>query len=162
MLKKLISKTKKILNTSTPPTKKIAYRVENIICDKNGEYKAVVQLVGKKDVFKMKPEEILANNKLTTLFHQHDIRLLTYLGYCGINTPQYKILAKKILANEGLELAIYDNKGKSINIKNIDDIPTNDSETISKMESQDAYELGFAHGRQSILEEKKLLKSTRQ
>ena len=158
MLKKIIQKIK-VHNESTKSIVKIAYRVSDIIQNDKGEYKVVVQLIGKKEVFEMKPEEILANDDLTTLFHQHDIRLLTYLGYCGINTPQYKILAKKMLANEGIELAIYDKKKESFSIKNIEEIPTNDAEIINNLVSQDAYELGFAHGRKSILEEQKALKN---
>lgn len=157
MFKKIIQKIKehKIASESIV---KIAYRVSDIIQNDKGEYKVVVQLIGKKEVFEMKPEQILANDSLTTLFHQHDIRLLTYLGYCGINTPQYKILAKKMLANEGIELAIYDKKTATFSVKNIEEIPTNDTETINNLISQDAYELGFAHGRKSILEEQKALK----
>jgi hypothetical protein len=76
--------------------------------------------------------------------------------------PQYKILAKKMLANEGLELAIYNNKTEKFSIKNLQEIPTNDQEIIGNLNSQDAYDLGFAHGRKSIFQEQELLKKLKQ
>lgn len=120
----------------------------------------MIQVIGKSSFFKLKPEEILANDELTSSFHQHDIRLLTYLGYCGINTPQYKILAKKILINEGIELAIYDKNKEKISIKNIDDIPIQDQHTVENMAPHDAYQLGYAQGRKSIINEKPMLQAS--
>jgi hypothetical protein len=154
MIKKIFQKIKM---RNPELISKVAYRLSDMIQNEKGEYKAVIQLIGKKEFFEMKPEEILADDKLTALFHQHDVRLLTYLGYCGINTPQYKILAKKMLANEGIELAIYNKKTDTFSVKNIEHIPTNDHETIKNLNSQDAYELGFAHGRKSIITEKESL-----
>jgi len=152
---------KKVKNTVTDEliTKSSIYRIVDIVENDKGQFKAIIQLVGKNDFFEMKPEEILSDDKMTESFHQHDIRLLTYLGYCGINTPQYKILAKKLLANENIELAIYDNKSEKFSIKNLDDIATNDEIMIKNLTQQDAYDLGFAHGRKSILDEKNVFKN---
>lgn len=157
MINKILLRTKNLFS-GISILKKPVYRVADIIQNDKGQYKAVIQMVGKSEIFEIKPEEILANNEFTALFHQHDVRLLTYLGYCGINTPQYKILAKKILANEGIEFAIYDNKTEDFSIKNIQDIPNDDINIINNLKPSDAYELGFAQGRKSILEEKNSFK----
>jgi hypothetical protein len=132
------------------------YRVVEITENNKGLYSTKVQIIGTRQFFTMKPEEILADDKLTAAFHPLDIRLLTYLGYCGINTPQYKILAKKILANEKIQFALYDNQKDSVMILDDTNLQTIDDEMIKKLKSKDAYDLGFSNGRKSILEEKAL------
>jgi hypothetical protein len=151
-----------IKNSSNHVSKRIEpiYRVAEIKKNEKGIYKATIQVIGKKEIFKMKPEEILADDRLTELFHPFDIRLLTYLGYCGINTPQYKILAKKILSDESLQFALYDNKNDQVSYMNSDNIPTAEPTIISNMDSMDAYDLGFNHGRKSLILEKSLLKKS--
>ena len=106
----------------------------------------------------MPPEKILGDDRLTESFHPFDIRLLTYLGYCGINTPQFKILAKKILKDENIQLALFDKAANDLLLINVSDIETGDVNIIKNLASKDAYELGYSHGRSSILKEKELLK----
>ena|SRR3990167_659918 len=77
-----------------------SYRVLSIEQDDDNHYTAVIQMIKKGIIFKMKPEEILANDNLTDSFSQRNIRALTYLGYLGINDPKYKILAKKLSEND--------------------------------------------------------------
>jgi hypothetical protein len=113
-IKSFINKSSENLSKRIQPV----YRVVEIHKNEKGIYHATIQIIGKKEVFKMKPEEILADDTLTEFFHPFDIRLLTYLGYCGIHTPQYKILAKKILSDETLQFALYDNKNDQVSYVN--------------------------------------------
>jgi hypothetical protein len=154
-VKKLCSPKINILSNQAP-----LYNIADILKNENEQYTAIIRINGKKECFRMKPEEILADNELTQCFHQFDIRLLTYLGYCGINTPQYKILAKKILTNENIDFALYDKEKNSYSIISSRDIAIGDEELIANLNSKDAYELGFSHGRNSILEEKRLIKKS--
>lgn len=158
MFKRIQKAIKDIVKSNQKVIKGPVYRVTDFIKNEKGQYKAMIQVIGTKEFFKMNPEEILANDDLTATFHPFDIRLLTYLGYCGINTPQYKILAKKILANENIQLAIYDTKKDSVSVVDSDDIEISKTEMIKNLEPTDAYDLGFTHGRKSIMKEKELMK----
>jgi len=148
-----------IHNLKSDTTPRQLYRVVEINENDKGLHSTKVQIIGTRQFFTMKPEEILADDKLTAAFHPLDIRLLTYLGYCGINTPQYKILAKKILANEKIQFALYDNKKDSVVILDDHNLNTIDDEMIKNLKSKDAYDLGFSNGRKSILEEQDLLRN---
>lgn len=126
----------------------IIYRVCEILENDLGHFQVAIQVIGKATVFKVKPEDILADDRLTASFHQHDIRLITYLGYCGINTPQYVIMAKKMLKNQDINFAIFDKNSQSI--KETGQGFEIDDEVIQKMKPRDAYEIGFMNGRKSI------------
>ena len=141
---------KKIRNLLNNPSKDqpVIYRVCEIIENDLGHFQVAVQIIGKSAIFKVRPEEILADDRLTACFHQHDIRLITYLGYCGINTPQYLIMAKQILKNEDITFAIFDKDTQSI--KNTGTDFKINAAIIEKMKAKDAYEIGFMDGRKSV------------
>ena len=42
-----------------------------------------------------KPEIILKDDKFTCDFSPLDVRSLTYLGYCNLNAPRYKLVIEK-------------------------------------------------------------------
>lgn len=76
------------------------YRLAEIIQDEDGSYYVTIQVINKNITFRTKPEEILAENNLVNQFSPTDIRALTYLGYLGINSPKYKILAKNLSSQD--------------------------------------------------------------
>ena len=75
-------------------TYKPCYRIADINTSIANEPSVTIQMIGKNITFKIAPETLLADNKLVNCFSPTDIRTLTYLGYLGINSPKYKILAK--------------------------------------------------------------------
>lgn len=159
----MLSKFKNIINSFRELSNQVSpayiYRVAEIVKNEKGQYITIVQVIGKREHFKMKPEEILADDRLTSAFKPIDIRLLTYLGYCGINTPQYKILAKQILTDEKIQFAIYDNKKDDVMILDHSNAQMIDENMIKNLTAADAYDLGFSNGRQSILNEAEALKN---
>ena len=58
MLKKTLAKAKNIFS-GIKVIDSPAYRIADIIQDDKGEYKAIIQIVGKKDFFKIKPGNII-------------------------------------------------------------------------------------------------------
>ncbi len=73
---------------------KISHIVEEIYDDKDEKW-VVVRVVGKSTIFKIRPNEILANDDLTETFGPKDVRTLTYLEYHNMNDPKYKIISEK-------------------------------------------------------------------
>lgn len=119
------------------------YRVARIDQDDNGEYLATIQIIGKSTVFVAKPEEVLKDNKLVNLFTPTDVRNLTYLGYLGINSPKYKILAKRLSEKEGQTFFAIHKKGeKNHKVYTANDISTNE-EILNSLNQQDAHMVGF-------------------
>lgn len=106
------------------------------------EHIAVIQLVKKNVVFKMSPEEILADDKLTDSFSQRDIRTLTYLGYLGINAPKYKILAQRLSAENKLIFALHEKGKKEPLIKTADEI-SSDEKILSGLDQKNAHLIGY-------------------
>jgi len=58
-----------------------------------------IKVINKNISFTIKPDEILAKDSMVDLFSPRDVRTLTYLGYLGINSPKYKILARRLSEN---------------------------------------------------------------
>ena len=103
---------KRVLNFLQSTSLRPAYKVVLIEENNKGYYEATIQLTGKNITYKIKPEEILADDKMTSQFSQHDIRTLTYLGYLGMNSPKYRILARRLAENDQMLFLIHE-KGKS-------------------------------------------------
>lgn len=160
-MKKTIENLKKwwtILSESTPKHATLVfkpiYRIANIEKNALGDYEVVVQLIGKTTVFKIRPEEILADDKMTDQFSPRDIRTLTYLGYLGINSPKYRILAKKLSETDNRMLFALHKKGeKSLHIKTASEI-SQDKEILKQIDQQDAHMIGFIAANDTMLQEK--------
>lgn len=129
-----------IIKSGSPQVK---YRVVDIETDENENYAAVIQMVNKSLVFRMLPEEILADDALTDAFSSRDIRTLTYLGYLGVNSPKYKILAKKLSEQDSRLLFAIKEKGKSKPIVRSFDELQNDVNFITSLDQKDAHMLGY-------------------
>jgi len=120
----------------------------------NEEYVAVVQIINKNQTFKIKPEEILANDNMTDAFSQRDIRTLTYLGYLGINNPKYKILAQHLSKDDKRIVFAIKERGKNkVTIKTASELSSNE-ETIKNFDQTDAHVIGHTSGtEQTLMEE---------
>ena len=73
-----------------------SYRMTEIFQDEEGDYMVQVQIISKSLAFKARPEELLAKDDIVEQFSPRDVRTLTYLGYLGINSPKFTILAKRL------------------------------------------------------------------
>jgi hypothetical protein len=132
------------------------YRVIEIIENEDGEYITTIQIIKKNAVFNAKPEEILAKDNLVDLFSPRDIRTLTYLGYLGMNSPKYKILAKRLSENDDKFIfALKKKRSKKIITKTVDEI-TKEKEILDNLNSKDAHMVGYIAASESIHLEKTL------
>lgn len=130
-----------------------SYRVLSIEQDENDNYFAVIQIRNKKEIFRMRPEEILSNDHMTDSFSQRDIRALTYLGYLGVNSPRYKILAKRLSENDTKLIFAIQERGKDKPIiKSAHEIST-DEKIITGLHQKDAHMIGYVAATEQILEE---------
>ena len=131
------------------------YRVINIVKNDSGDYKVTIQMIGKSFVQKISPEELLADDKMVNLFSPTDIRTLTYLGYLDINSPQYKILAKRLSEDHDQTLFALHKKGeKNYQVLTASQI-AKDMSILKNLTQEESYMLGMttAH-EQHVLEQK--------
>lgn len=138
-----------------------AYRVCEIAQDKKGDYYVVVQMVSKYRIFKMKPEEILANDAMTLQFSPLDVRALTYLGYLGINSPKYKVLAKHLSAQEGMVFSVYSKEKDAVEIKKANEIVA-DKEIWQNLDRDDLPEIAYSAGGDDILNEREQIRKLKE
>jgi hypothetical protein len=135
------------------------FRVTTIEQDDNGDYSINAQIINKNMFVKMKPEEILADDELTNSFSPLDVRTLTYLGYLGLNSPQYKILAQRLSEKDNrLVFAIKEKGKKKPIIKTADEIST-DEELLGSLDQKDAHMVGFTAANESAIIEKQQRKT---
>ncbi len=129
------------------------YKLVNLN-EENGLYTVVIKLINRNIVFDTTPEEILANDYLVDQFSPRDIRTLTYLGYLGINSPKYKILAKKLSENEEVKFLLQKRGEKTIIVKTAEEI-NQETSIILNMDANDAKTVGYIMGSESVAEEKR-------
>lgn len=139
----------------TDRPKHILYRLADIEEDKEGYHIAVIQIVGKGITYKIKPEELLADDKYIEKFSQKDIRALTYLGYLNVNKPKYKVLAKKHSIKLNKMIFALQKKGeKKPLVKTADQISI-DEEILASLDQKDAHMVGYITATEhTLLEEK--------
>lgn len=156
-IKKFINAIKKANEKATyTPT----YRILEILCDEEECYTVNVQLIGKSAIFNAKPEELLSNDNIVDQFSPRDIRTLTYLGYLGINTPKYKLLAKRLVDDNKIIFAVKKRGSKEIVIKTAKEI-INEQEIISSLHPYDAKTIGYTVASESFQEERKFIEETK-
>lgn len=145
MFKSLLNILKNIRKLIQESNHQVAhvYRIIAIEKDKYENYIAIVQLINKSHILKMRPEEILADDKLTDCFSQRDIRTLTYLGYLEINSPKYKILAQRLSETDNRLLFAVKERGKDIPIiKTAAELSANKA-ILQSLDQQDAHMIGY-------------------
>jgi hypothetical protein len=150
---KLFSALLTFLGQNTP---KIHYRLLSVEKDEHEDYLATVQVINKKAVFKIKPEEILGNDQLTDSFSARDIRALTYLGYLGINAPKYKILAQRLSEQDQTLFFAIQEKGKKHPIVKTANEISADTALLKSLDQQDAHRVGFIAATEQAEVEKKM------
>ncbi len=128
-------------------------RVLTIEKNKDDDFIIKVQLINTSQTFIMRPEEILASDDLTDSFSPRDIRTLTYLGYLSLNSPKYKILAKKLSENDNKLIFAIKEKGKQKPIiKSANEI-SSDEKFLQGLLQKDAHMIGFAAATEQALTE---------
>jgi len=144
-------------NSSLKPISKVVF-IEEM---DDGYYSATIQLIGKNITYKMNPEDILIDNKLTGQFSPHDIRTLTYLGYLGMNSPKYRILAQRLAENDKM-LFLIQEKGKTTpEVKSAEEL-ARDKTIIEKMSPKDSHLVGYVKASEHMLQEKNNLKAEKE
>lgn len=120
-----------------------AYRLVEITQDEDESYFVTIQLINKNITFQTKPEEILAENDLVNQFTPTDVRALTYLGYLGINSPKYKILAKNLSSQDSSIIFTIKKKGeKQALLKKASEL-AQDKELLKSIDPKDAHMIGY-------------------
>jgi hypothetical protein len=157
MVKNIIQKLKTIFSHIKIKNTKISYEplyrlVE--IREDDGEYTVVIQVINKGAIFIAKPEEILANDTLVDQFSPKDVRSLTYLGYLGVNSPKYKILAQRLSQSDKTIFVLKKKGEKKVILKTADQI-MQETDVILSMHSQDAKIVGYTVAAEAVVEEKK-------
>ena len=155
-LKALIQNSKNKLNY------KVTLHVSELRQLDNGEYLAIIQAVNSKLVFEAKPEEILSNDHLVDKFSPKDIRALTYLGYLGINSPQYQILAKRLSEQDDRTIFAIKKRGDNTLITKTAAEIANDKSITEQLCPQDAQIIGYTAASETILAEEKQKQKLRQ
>jgi hypothetical protein len=118
-------------------------RVAEVAQDKSGDYIVTIQFIGKSNGIRIKPEELLADDQMVDQFSPKDIRTLTYLGYLGINSPKYKILARKLSEDSDQMLFAIHKKGDAkYTIKTAQEISSS-PEILESLPQKDAHDIGF-------------------
>lgn len=157
MVKNIIQSLKTIFNNMKIKEKKTNYEpiyrlVE--IREEDGDYTVVIQIINKSITFITKPEEILANDTLVDQFCPRDVRSLTYLGYLGINSPKYKILAQKFSQSEKTIFVLKKKGERKVILKTADQIMQETNGALS-LSSEDAKIIGYTIAAETTIEEKK-------
>lgn len=153
MMKFLSTITDGIRRLQQGPDHGPRYRILSIEKDEDGQFMAEIQVVNKKQVFRIKPETVLADDTLTDGFHPRDIRTLTYLGYLGINGPKYKILAQRLCeSDEKLEFALGKRGSRDTIVKKADEI-SDDHDLLNNLDQQDAHRVGYVRASEDASKE---------
>lgn len=128
-------------------------RISEICQDEEGQYLVNIQVINKNIAFTSKPEEILAKDSSVDQFSPRDIRTLTYLGYLGINSPKYQILAQRLAENNDQIVFAMRKKGdSSVIVKTAEQI-RKEKDIIKNLSPEDAHRIGFTVGSESVVGE---------
>ncbi len=71
------------------------YRIVEIKQSTSGQYKLIVQIIGKSTIIECTPEEIVTNDHMLEGFSKKDIRAITYFACEEIKKPKYKIITQE-------------------------------------------------------------------
>ena len=158
MIKAISKKIKNIFTTIKIEQEKNIYKpnykIIQILENEDNQHHVVIKLINKNLIFNVKPEEVLANDDLVDQFSPRDVRALTYLGYLGINSPKYKILAKKLSKNEKITFVIRKKGDPKIITKTANEI-IQEADIIRQMNPTDANTVGYTLASEAIQDEKK-------
>lgn len=162
MLKNLWLSLKKAATSFVEANKKLtytpAYRIVEVIETDDNDYQVRLQIIQKNITFLRKPEEILADDAMVDQFSPRDIRALTYLGYLGINSPKYKILAQRFSqGNEKLKFALKQKGHDKVIIKTAEEI-VKENNILNNLAPKDVHLVSYVVGTESIQQENQMKK----
>ena len=80
---------------------------------------------------------------MTDSFSQRDIRALTYLGYLGVNTPKYTILAHRLAEKDSKCVFAIKERGKQKTIIKTAEQISSDERIIGNLNQKDAHMVGY-------------------
>ena len=161
MLKKMknfFTLLKQAITEDRDQTRCYACRIVEIEQDKHENYIASIQLTNKSQIIKMKPEEVLADDELTNCFSPIDVRALTYLGYLGMNSPKYKILAQRLSETDNRFVFAIKQKGSNKPITKTADEISSDAELLASLDQKDAHMVGYTTASERACIEKEQMK----
>ncbi len=118
------------------------YRLIEILKNEEDNYEIGIQIINKNKKFYATPEDILSDDKLIDQFSPRDVRTITYLGYLGIHSPQYKILAQRFVKNNKIVFLLKQKNNKDIIVQTASEIIQNGN-IIVNMPSADAQTIGY-------------------
>lgn len=153
IIKKFKQLTKRFNNERMKNVYKPRYKLIEIL-EEDDQHTVVIKLINKNVTFNTRPEEILANDHLVDQFSPRDVRALTYLGYLGINSPKYTILARKLTQNEKISFLLKKKGEKKVIVKTADEV-IRESDILLSMNAEDAKTVGYTIATEAITEEKK-------
>ena len=134
---------REIKSSMTQEVYKPRLRVIEISKTELNEFVAIIQIINKSVAFDVYPEEILEDDSFVDMFSPGDVRTLTYLGYMGINSPKYTILAKHLSQeNNKIIFSIRKKGDKKIILKSALDL-MNEKDIIQSMCPVDSHEVGY-------------------
>jgi hypothetical protein len=128
------------------------YRLVDIITSQNDEHELIVQVIHKNITFKIKPETLLADDAVVDLFSPRDVRTLTYLGYLDLNSPQYKILAKRFSHSSRVAFALRRKSDKQVIVKTT--LEMMQEGILKNLDPNDAELVGYTAATESVALEK--------
>ena len=132
------------------------YRLAQVTQDNDGSYFVTIQLINKNITFQTKPEAILADNDFVNQLSPTDVRTLTYLGYLGINSPKYKILAKNLSSQDNSIIFTVRKKGeKQPLLKKASELAHN-QELLESIDPKEAHMVGYTAGMEQTAKEEQL------
>ncbi|MCR9192229.1 MAG: hypothetical protein NXI01_06165 [Gammaproteobacteria bacterium] len=129
------------------------YRLVDVVKSQNDEHELIVQVVHKNITFSLKPEELLADDSIVDLFSPRDIRTLTYLGYLDMNSPKYKILAKRLTKSSHIAFALERKSDQQVIIKTPAEIMQ--EKMLNNLDANDAQLVGYTAATESVALENK-------
>lgn len=117
-------------------------RVIEIIKDEEN-FKVKVQMINSFKVYYDVPEKILESDEYINKFSPTDVRTLTYLGYLGINSPKYKLLAQRMIETGDVVFVIKQKGQKNMILKTAKEL-FKEKEFINNMSAVDASSVTYA------------------
>lgn len=152
-MKNIINKIKEIFKSLYQAKEynvyKPSYRLLEIIND-DDVYSIRVQVINKVQTFIIKPEDILSDDHFVNQFSPIDVRTMTYLGYLGINSPKYKVLAKRV-AEQGDLVFVIKQKGKNDVVLKTSEEIIKDLDLLKNLSSNDISSIAYKESQEKLL-----------
>jgi len=139
---------------SDPQIQQNIYRIVEIKKIFSGEYKLVIQIIGKSTVIECTPQEIVLNDEMLVGFSKKDIRDITYFACKAERNPKNKIVIQEFC--EKLNKMLF--KLKPINndeviVKTANQISL-DKKLINSLSVEDVQSISYMAGYEHALNEK--------